>query len=61
MAVYDMDGIELKVGDSIGWKNGTEQYGRIVKIGTDLVVKCWDSIVGDHYEERVNPRRAWKE
>jgi len=53
---------KFKAGDRIGWKNGIEQSGIVIRTkGEWLTVKCWDDMAGEYYNESVDARRAWKE
>ena len=58
----DMDGNEIKVGDYVGFKNGIEQSGKVVRFDRGMVVlSCWDSDAGEHFEQSVSPNRCWHE
>jgi hypothetical protein len=48
------------VGRRVTFKtNGTEEYGRITKIGTDTFdVKVWDSVAGEYYTMKVAKNRV---
>jgi hypothetical protein len=58
-----MDGDPLKVGDSVGFKDGHEQYGKIHSISPQghAKVKVWDSEAGEHYHVTKHVSRLWKE
>jgi hypothetical protein len=58
-----MDGDSLKVGDSVGFKDGHEQYGKIHSISPQghAKVKVWDSEAGEHYHVTKHVSRLWKE
>ena len=58
-----MDGDPLKVGDSVGFKDGHEQYGKIHSISDQghAKVKVWDSEAGEHYHVTKHVSRLWKE
>jgi hypothetical protein len=58
-----MDGDSLKVGDSVGFKDGHEQYGKIHSISDQghAKVKVWDSEAGEHYHVTKHVSRLWKE
>ncbi len=58
-----MDGEPLKVGDSVGFKDGHEQYGKIHSISPQghAKVKVWDSEAGEHYHVTKHVSRLWKE
>jgi hypothetical protein len=58
-----MDGDSLKVGDSVGFKDGHEQYGKIHSISPEghAKVKVWDSEAGEHYHVTKHVSRLWKE
>tara|TARA_R110000850_G_scaffold247549_1_gene372503 strand:+ start:382 stop:558 length:177 start_codon:yes stop_codon:yes gene_type:complete len=57
-----MDNDQINVGDEIGFKDGYEQYGRVVKInGSTLIVSVFNSDTGDRDEFPMDARRTWLE
>lgn len=59
----DMDGNRIKVGDSVGFKSGVEQYGKVINVGSDgyVHVNVWDGDTGAHVPTPVQGRRCWLE
>jgi hypothetical protein len=58
----DMDGNVIKPNDNVGFKDGVEQYGKVVRITGDMVnIKCWDSVEGRYYDRNLQARRVWVE
>lgn len=57
-----MDNEPIKVGDTVGWKEGIEQRGTVREIRGDMIhIDWWD----EHNHEDVvvvkTARRCWKE
>lgn len=49
----------IKVGDSVCFKSGTEQSGRVVAISNGIAtVKVWDSMVGEYEMVKVPVARC---
>lgn len=57
------DGDIIRSGDSVGFKDGVEQYGSVHQIHSNghVTVKMYDSNTGDHYHKLVHQSRVWKE
>lgn len=57
-----MDGDTIKVGDSVGWKDGFEQYGKVKSIrGSTVIVTVFDSNTGKRSDIPKDARRVWVE
>ncbi len=58
-----MDGVQVEVGDFVGFKADTETYGRVTKImGTELLIKVDDDdCSGGPTEHLEEADKCWKE
>ena len=58
-----MDNEPINVGDTVGWKDGIEQRGKVIQILADgyISVDWWDE--HDHEDKTLvkTARRCWKE
>lgn len=58
---------EFKIGCAVGFKEGYEQYGKLVDIkrgtfgGRVLVIECYDSNTGEKYLTEQAERDCWVE
>jgi hypothetical protein len=58
----DMDGNDLRVGDSVGFKDDVEQYGKVKRITGEMVtLGVWDSVEGCEKQRNLPCSRLWKE
>lgn len=56
-----VDGGLVNVGESIGFKDDVEQYGKLVKIdGIWLTISVFDGVTGDRYNVTQPKSRCWK-
>ena len=60
--MLNMDKVEIKIGDYVGFKNGVEQSGQVIGFDRGLVlVGVWDGDIGESVTITVAPSRCWNE
>lgn len=59
--MFDMDGVKIEKGDSVGFKSDIETYGEVVQVGPghNILVSVYDSTTGDSKVVSVSPDRCW--
>ena len=58
----DAGGNKIKVGQMVGWKSGTEQYGKVVAVnGQNIIVGVWNGDIGERENQTVRAGKCWIE
>ncbi len=58
----DMDGKVIKVDDHVGFKDGTEKYGKVTRVTGEMVqLDVWNSQEGRYEQRSIASSRIWHE
>ncbi len=58
----DMDGKAIQIGRYVGFKDGVEQSGKVIRVNGDwLTLETEDPITGQPGSKGISARRCWQE